>query len=74
MGPFQKPEKLKRLFPWSDDLNRMDSGQKIKDKLSHLINNRWLFLKHKVRMITYLLKKNDRNIYTIVHQFFIFEF
>lgn len=25
-------------------------------------------------MITYLLKKNDRNIYTIVHQFFIFEF
>ena len=27
-----------------------------------------------IEVITYLLKKNDRNIYTIVHQFFIFEF
>ncbi len=46
MGSFQKPEELKRLFPWSDDLHWMDSEQKIKDKLSHLINNRWLFLKN----------------------------
>lgn len=59
MGPFQKPEKLKRLFPWSDDLNRMDSGQKIKDKLSHLINNRWLFLKNQ-GTDDYLLTKEKR--------------
>ena len=49
MGPFPKPEELDRLLPWSDDLpdefrTRMNSGRKIKDKLSHLIN-RWLFLK-----------------------------
>ncbi len=31
----------------------MNSEQKIRDDLSHLIN-RWLFLKVKVRMITYL--------------------